>query len=44
MNLVQEIRQNITFNEQPSGSEDSTEDIIINDILSEELALVLLNG
>ncbi|KAI2730745.1 hypothetical protein CBS147332_2597 [Penicillium roqueforti] len=44
MNLIQEIRQNITLHEQPSTSDDSTEDIIINGIVSEELAIVLLKG
>lgn len=44
MNLIQEIRQNITLHEQPSATDDSTEDIIINGIVSEELAITLLKG
>jgi hypothetical protein len=44
MNRVQEIRQNITLHEQPSATDDSTEDIIINGIISEELAITLLKG
>ncbi|CAI7610413.1 unnamed protein product [Penicillium crustosum] len=44
MNLIQEIRQNITLHEQPSAGDDSTEDIIINGIVSEELAIMLLKG
>ncbi|KAJ5779283.1 hypothetical protein N7457_007003 [Penicillium paradoxum] len=44
MNLVQEIRQNITPNEQPLANEDSTEDMIINGIISEDLSLILLQG
>lgn len=44
MNLIQEIRQNITLHEQLSTSDDSTEDIIINGIVSEELAITLLKG
>lgn len=44
MNLIQEIRQNITLHEQPSTTDDSTDDIIINGIVSEELAITLLKG
>lgn len=44
MNLIQEIRQNIMLHEDPSTSDDSTKDIIINGILSEELAITLLKG
>ncbi|KAJ5942525.1 hypothetical protein N7516_002693 [Penicillium verrucosum] len=44
MNLIQEIRQNIMLHENPSTSDDSTKDIIINGILSEELAITLLKG
>lgn len=44
MNLIQEIRQNITLHEQPSAGDDSTEDIIINGMVSEELAIMLLKG
>ncbi|KAJ9482829.1 hypothetical protein VN97_g10592 [Penicillium thymicola] len=44
MNLIQEIRQNITLHENPSTSDDSTKDNIINGILSEELATTLLKG
>ncbi|KAJ6189230.1 hypothetical protein N7519_004138 [Penicillium mononematosum] len=44
MNVIQEIRQNITSYEQPSSSDDSTEDIITNGIVSEELAVTLLEG
>ncbi|KAJ5972379.1 uncharacterized protein N7479_002297 [Penicillium vulpinum] len=44
MNLIQEIRHNITLHEQPATSDDSAEDIIINGIVSEELAVMLLRG
>ncbi|KAJ5823136.1 hypothetical protein N7447_005476 [Penicillium robsamsonii] len=44
MNLIQEIRSSITLYEQPSTGDDSTEDIIINGIVSEDLATMLLRG
>lgn len=44
MSLIQELRDNITIQEQASDIYDISEDIIIIGIISDDLARVLLKG
>jgi len=44
MSLIQEIRENMALPQQPFSTQDLSEDSIIGSIVSEELALMLLEG
>jgi hypothetical protein len=44
MNLIQEIRENITFHEDPSNSEDDIEGVLVSGVVSNELSSILLEG
>ncbi|KAJ5669750.1 hypothetical protein N7462_010820 [Penicillium macrosclerotiorum] len=44
MNLIQELRDNITLHRQPSDTHDFSADVVIKGIVSENLALSLLKG
>jgi hypothetical protein len=44
MNVIQEIRENITLHEDPPNSEDDAEGILISGVVPDELSLVLLEG
>jgi len=44
MNMIQEIRENITFHKEPPNSEDGPEGTVISSIVSDELSLTLLEG
>ncbi|KAJ5702318.1 hypothetical protein N7488_009866, partial [Penicillium malachiteum] len=44
MSLIQEIRETITLHRQPLQMQDLSEDIIVNGIVSENTALILLKG
>ncbi|KAJ5093808.1 hypothetical protein N7456_009669 [Penicillium angulare] len=44
MSLIQEIRENITLHRQPLKIQDLSEDVIINGIISEQTASILLKG